>query len=697
MKTILIVDDNPQNLYLLDVLLKTHGYRVEKASNGLEALKVARKTQMDMVISDILMPTMDGFGLCRAWKADELLKGIPFIFYTATYTDPRDEKFALSLGAERFLVKPMDTEDFLAIVREIFESEATNKPIEHEEADLSEKDFYEAYNQTLIRKLEDKMGQLQKSNKRLASLYRVSCDLHVVKPLTGLIDWILQSVIEITGYQSANYFTYDEKQKKLVLLASIGFSDEVTKKLQDDLNLHLSGEKSLAGMVAKSGQMINIGDTSKEPNWIDLDPMIKSALFTTVHFEDTLQGVIGLFSHNLNAFSDEEEHDIAILANSLAIAIENNKNEEQEKKQLARIFALYNIDMAINSSMDLKTILNVFLKHFTTLLKVDAADVLLSGPDSFGFEFSAGRGFMGADIENNRLRKGNSLDKKAALERRLIQVNELSDQEVSPEFEAMWAKEKFVAYFAMPLISKGEVVGVLEVFQRNLFDTDPEWSDFFVTLAEQAAIAIDNARMFNKLLHSNIELNAAYDATIKGWSRAMDLRDKETEGHTQRVTEMTVRLAEKLKFSHDKIVQIRRGAQLHDLGKLGVPDAILLKPGPLTDEEWKIMRQHPQIAYDMLQPIDYLQPALDIPFCHHEKWDGSGYPRGLKGEEIPLEARMFAIVDVWDALRSGRPYRKAWPEVQVLAYLREQSGKQFDPALVEPFIAVLQESSEFKP
>ena len=166
----------------------------------------------------------------------------------------------------------------------------------------------------------------------------------------------------------------------------------------------------------------------------------------------------------------------------------------------------------------------------------------------------------------------------------------------------------------------------------------------------------------------------------------MDIRDQETEGHTQRVTEMTVRLAEIMRISDEKIVHIRRGALLHDIGKLGVPDTILLKPGKLTDEEWVIMRKHPQVAYDMLLPIDYLRPALDIPYCHHEKWDGTGYPRGLKGENIPLAARLFAIVDVWDALCSNRPYRPAWTKEKALEYIQAGAGSHFEPQIVKLFV-----------
>ena len=181
------------------------------------------------------------------------------------------------------------------------------------------------------------------------------------------------------------------------------------------------------------------------------------------------------------------------------------------------------------------------------------------------------------------------------------------------------------------------------------------------------------------------QLLSAYDATIEGWSRAMDLRDKETEGHTQRVTQLSEKLAKIAGIRQDELIQIRRGSLLHDIGKLGVPDSILLTPNKLTVGEWEVMRKHPQYAYEMILPIEYLRPALDIPYCHHEKWDGTGYPRGLKGEEIPLSARIFAIVDVWDALTSDRPYRAAWDKQKTLQYINEQSGKHFDPHIVELF------------
>ena len=213
-------------------------------------------------------------------------------------------------------------------------------------------------------------------------------------------------------------------------------------------------------------------------------------------------------------------------------------------------------------------------------------------------------------------------------------------------------------------------------------------------------LGITRLNRYRKLLdeRANIEaahekLLSAYDATIEGWSRAMDLRDKETEGHTLRVTELSEKLGRIMGISEEDLVYMRRGALLHDIGKLGVPDAILLKPDQLTSDEWGIMRQHPQYAYDMIQPIEYLRPALDIPYAHHEKWDGSGYPRHLKGEEIPLPARIFSIVDVWDALTSDRPYRPAWNKEKVLEYIKDQSGTHFDPYVVEQFLKMVENES----
>ncbi|OGO10515.1 MAG: phosphohydrolase, partial [Chloroflexi bacterium RBG_13_60_9] len=195
-----------------------------------------------------------------------------------------------------------------------------------------------------------------------------------------------------------------------------------------------------------------------------------------------------------------------------------------------------------------------------------------------------------------------------------------------------------------------------------------------------------NAMLFEDLQRTNVELTLAYDATIEGWSRALDLRDHETEGHTLRVTDASLRLARTLGMPESEMVFTRRGCLLHDIGKMAVPDGILLKPGGLDETEWEVMRRHPVSAFEWLSPITFLRPSLDIPYCHHERWDGSGYPRGLKGEQIPLSARIFAVVDNWDALRSNRPYRKAWLDAQVMEHIQSLAGSYFDPSILKAFL-----------
>lgn len=201
-------------------------------------------------------------------------------------------------------------------------------------------------------------------------------------------------------------------------------------------------------------------------------------------------------------------------------------------------------------------------------------------------------------------------------------------------------------------------------------------------------------RLEYKVYERTRELERAYDTTISGWARALELRDSETKGHSERVVSLADQLARNMGFDEKDLMHIRRGAMLHDIGKMAIPDSILFKPGPLTAEEMDTMRQHPLYAYELLKDVDFLMPAMDIPRFHHERWDGSGYNAGLKGKEIPLTARIFAVIDVWDALTSKRPYREAWSPAAANNYLNEQAGIAFDPEVVAQFIKMIQASPQ---
>jgi len=367
-------------------------------------------------------------------------------------------------------------------------------------------------------------------------------------------------------------------------------------------------------------------------------------------------------------------------------------NEAKIQKQLDRMAALRAIDHAITSSVDLNLTLSILLTQVVKHLQIDAACILLWSHNTERLEYKAGLGFQTNTLSHTKLRLGEGYAGIAALEQRVVQKVNLLSRDTDFLRSPTFGQEGFVSYFGVPLIAKGEVLGVLEIFNRSLINPDLEWLTFLEMLGGQAAIAIDNAKLFSELQRSNTEITSAYDATIEGWSRALDLRDRETEGHTQRVIDLTLQLAQQIDVPRKELVHIRRGAALHDIGKMGIPDRILHKPGPLTDEEWDTMRRHPQYANDLLSSIDYLRPAKDIPCYHHERWDGSGYPKGLKGEEIPLVARLFAVVDVYDALISDRPYRPAWSKQAALEYIQENEGTLFDPRITSAFMHLAREN-----
>jgi HD-GYP domain-containing protein (c-di-GMP phosphodiesterase class II) len=365
---------------------------------------------------------------------------------------------------------------------------------------------------------------------------------------------------------------------------------------------------------------------------------------------------------------------------------EQRMAEQTIHTQLQRLRALRAIDRAILGSGDLDVAFRTILEETRGQLGADIVNLKLFNPATRLLETAAAVGHRSPMVETLTLRLGEGVAGTAALERRTVAVSTVAGSSlITGALRDALRAEDVQSLYASPLIAGDTLIGVLNVMHRTTFAAPDDWLDFLETLAGQAAIAIERGRAIAGLQRAHLDLQLAYDATIEGWSRALDLRDRQTEGHTRRVTETTMEMAKLAGMTDEQLVHVKRGALLHDIGKIGIPDSVLLKPGPLTDDEWEKMRQHPTDAYELLAPVAHLKPALDIPYCHHEKWDGSGYPRGLKGDSIPLAARLFAVADVYDALRFGRPYRDTWPEEQVHAFLRAKAGTHFDPAAVDLF------------
>jgi PAS domain S-box-containing protein len=359
--------------------------------------------------------------------------------------------------------------------------------------------------------------------------------------------------------------------------------------------------------------------------------------------------------------------------------------EAQVKRQVEYLNALRAIDTVITSSFNLRISLDFILKQAATVLAVDAADILLFNPFDRSLEFAAGYGLRLPVQQRPRLRMGQGYAGKVALDQRRFIIHNISLAGADLKQSHLPANENIVFYCGLPLIAKGQVKGVLEIMHRSPIHPDEDWKNFLEMLASQAAIAIDSLELFEKIQRLNSDLVLAYVTTLEGIGSALDYRQHESEGHTQRVTEMALSLAQTLGITENDQVSVRRGALLHDVGMLTIPESIFLKPDDLSEEERSLVRQHTHFAHTWLSQAAYLRSSLDIPTCHHEQWDGNGYPRQLVGENIPMAARLFAIVHMWDVLQSERPYRKAWPREKVIQYLWQQSGVLFDPTVVKAF------------
>lgn len=527
--------------------------------------------------------------------------------------------------------------------------------------------------------------ETQERAAQLALLYDAGLALNsVLEPLSQL-EYLIKIAMDVTKAERAAFYRCNNTSDELQLEFGLGFDESTLAELYK-LRFWAADEQNPVGWVSEHRRPMNAPEISPSYRSSVIDPDVRSGIWVPVVRAGKLIGVISVFSTRSKAFTPDDERLLILFGNQASVAMENARLFAETNRRIEHLKALRAIDLTITSSFDLGVIFNVLLDKVTTQLNLDAACVLLLDPVTHTLEYTSGKGFRTRALQQTRLPLGEGYAGLAALERRIIHVPSLQSRESNFLRSPLFLSENFVTYYAVPLIAKGHVMGVMEVFQRAPLDPDQEWIDFLEALAGQAAIALDNARLFDDLQRSNFELRLAYDTTIEGWSQALDLRDKETEGHSQRVTDMTLKLARKLGMNDSELINVRRGALLHDIGKMGIPDTILTKPGALSDEEWETMRKHPVYAYDLLAPIEYLRPALNIPYCHHEKWDGTGYPRGLKGEEIPLEARIFAIVDVWDALSSDRPYRQAWAKESVIQYIQDQSGKHFDPRIVVVFM-----------
>jgi GAF domain-containing protein len=532
-------------------------------------------------------------------------------------------------------------------------------------------------------------NETQRRLKEVETINRISQSMRTIQSQSDMFDILLDEALDLLDAKNGSVWIYDHAANMLIQQTARGIAKKVAYS-------RLKPGEGIVGHIFASGNHHISADIKRDPLLFEGNrgSMLEGFGAAGIPINST-DGILGVLIVQLesNRRVEDRLNLLTLLAEIAGNSIHRADLFDQSQDQVNKLTTLHDIDAAIASSTDLRVTLNILMDHTIRHLKVDAVDIMLYHPElqSLSYLFSAG--FKTPSPSRPLVRLGEGLAGQAVMEGRIVQIPDLGEK-TTAALDPLLKREGFVSYIGVPLIVKGQIKGLFEIFNRTQLSPDHEWMEFMHTLAGQAAIAIDNSQLFDNLQRSNQEIRQAYDTTLEGWARALELRDRETEGHTRRVTELTMRLAQFMKVNEDELVNINRGVLLHDIGKMGVPDQILRKTGPLTDMEWVEMRKHPQYAYDLLSPIPYLRPALDIPYCHHEHWDGSGYPRGLKGTQIPLSARIFSIVDIWDALLSDRPYRNAWPREKVLEYLKEISGTILDPDIVNAFLTMLAENNE---
>lgn len=750
MAKVLIADDRETNRQLLTTLLRYKNHEVIEAVDGAEALALAIVHRPDLIITDILMPIVDGYEFLRRLRNNPLFEETPVLVYTSTYIEEEARALAVRCGVFRVLIRPVEPAEFLDVVAQALASHGAYTPVE------SDHSFEAEHRRLLTDKLAEKVAELEaeitrreESEARLATALSAYgqrvFDWEIEKNMPRMTGPGAESIHtapthecylahrnsihpdDLAGFDAAiapaqasvpevwtqyrcvvegservsefrGSFHFDSGGRAIRLLGTVLDVTHRTELENERRLLAALVENSLDFIAAATPEgfvtFINpagqrlisvdkanaiLGETIGEhihPNSLDL---LHHQVLPTLRERGEWRGEMEVADQvtgapiicDFSCFSIfDREGKVAAIA-AIARDIRGRKEQElQLSTRLAQLTALRRIDIAISGAVDLQLTLQIVSNEVLAIEAVQAVNLYTYDPHLRELDLACGNGFA----DRNDARR---------IAEKAVPIRKGMRERNPAGFEAG------TTLFALPLLAKGAVKGVLVVVYRIAESQEENLTGFIETIGSQASIAIESSMLFEDLQRSKNEVSVAYDQTLEGWSRALDLRDKETEGHSRRVTDLTMRIARELRISSEELQHIRRGALLHDIGKVGVPDSILLKPGPLNDEEMAIMRKHTDYALELLAPIAFLHRALDIPYCHHERWDGTGYPRGLKGTQIPLPARIFALADVWDALSSDRPYRKGWPLEKVVEYIRNGSGTHFDPDVVSVFLDVV--------
>ncbi|HTP00151.1 MAG TPA: PAS domain S-box protein [Anaerolineales bacterium] len=519
-----------------------------------------------------------------------------------------------------------------------------------------------------------------------AAIAEVGRDISATLQLDLVLDRIAAYAQDLLNAETSAVYIYEAADEQLHAVAAKGIDSEEVKNDPVPLGRGISGDIALS----KVGEIVNYAPSDPRALTVagtGVDPL-EHFMGVPILSKEQLTGLLVVWRTGADReFKSTELVFLSSLAQQAAVAIENARLFQSERRRREEAENLQVAATAVTSSLDVEEVLETILVALKQVTPYDSAAMFLLEGNQVRIRAAKG-------LQNPQLAIGQLFPASNQLFRSIQRSGKaviVEDAQLDPRFERWAGTDHTHGWLGVPLIARGQIMGYITLDSNSPCAFNENDAALAQTFAHQAAAAIDNAGLFMSLERSNEELSRAYDTTLEGWGNALELRDKETQGHTRRVADLTLKLARQVGIrDDDQLIHLRRGVLVHDIGKMGVPDRILHKKTPLNKKEWEQLRRHPQYAFDLLYPIAYLRPAIEVPYCHHERWDGKGYPRGLIGDEIPLAARVFSIVDVWDALLSDRSYRKAWPRQKVLNYIREQAGTLFDPRIAEVFVRMME-------
>ncbi|MGR3310962.1 MAG: HD domain-containing phosphohydrolase [Candidatus Brocadiales bacterium] len=710
---ILIVEDRADDLYMLETILKGGGYEVISAKSGIEALDKLKKNTSNIIISDALMPGMDGFQLCRECKKNPGLREIPFIFYSAAYTSEKDIEFALSLGAEKCIAKPVEPEEFLKMLEEVIEKHRDGAfvppkmPLKGETAYLTE------YNERLVKKLEDKVMELEKEvatrkevEEQLKQEVETTHKLLMISEATAqvtdidrLMGRVVQCLQRIVGCDMSLSYLWDEETRsfrpteaaglahKLIPFFKTKFLDIKTPFVKDAFD---SG--NLVTNTDNNQRNVHDSDTF---SWIkNLHTLVLIPLMGKKTYLGFLVCVYREQDQKtFSGFTERERGLVHGVGHQVSIALEEARHYKdyicktmELTHKIKTIQTMYEIDKSILSSLEPQKILDTVVCMTGRLVPCDGAMVLLLDKERGGVIYMSGFGIVVEEMEKFALVEDATVDEVIKTMRPMYipDMAEVKERDTAGKHLIVIG---CMSRLIVPLIAKDEGIGVLAVCAKHTSVFTPENLSTLEKHAAQISVALENARLVK-------DLNELFIGTTKSLSEAIDAKSPWTKGHSERVTRFAIEIGKEMGFDKLSLEDLELAGLFHDIGKIGIIEDILDKPRELTEEELRLVRNHPRKSAEILSPIKQLTKIIPAIQHHHEFYNGEGYPEGLKGEKIPMMARILGVADAVDAMGADRPYRKRMPLEEIIDELKRCSGTQFDPKVVAAFLEGISKNPE---